>query len=728
MDDNQPIRANIETASIPAKLPKNVASELSRLKRRRWALAFLRRFTTPLSLLFFISGVIALVILPLPELRKETHISENALLAGQVYTSYRATHHQYALDTERLVSSFQNASIEDRSKYIINEFKKLGLEPYTQRYTSYLSSSPSNPKRGVNVYGVLRAPRSDGTEGLVLSASWWPRWKGKNMFNSHGVLLALSMAKFWKRYSYWAKDLIILITDEEPSGSEAWLQAYHGVYRSRRIHTDPLPAKAGNIQGAVNLNFFTSHHFNALGVSYEGLNGQLPNLDIINSVVFISRLEGLTVSLHGADSLKFDSLNPTPSFLNEWIGDYVPSLQRLMVMMANMAGGVPSGMHGGFKKYNIDAVTLVGLKVPNSYHVHSTQQIGVVLESTFRTLNNLVERFHQSYFLYLLTGVKHFISIMGYIWSVILLCVCMILGSLTLWCDTDAAYSDSTISTLVSSSTFTKPKRSSSGYDLPSSSSFTSSSSNTSPIKNSRAVSKNSKEKIPKPYTSYPRRIALPLAVLISCLGMGGIVFVTPELMEEFNISGQDGTPIATTQLTLSVIFTVVAILRLIPFLRSFNHQLFYSSSSSSNYAPNPVQIYLETSTLKSFILSISSIIILSLSTINFSLSVILSFCVIPVTLLIRPTESKIFKLILTILLIMLSPIGIGLVKIAFEWYGSHMITTLDSDKRSAVTEVVELLNWLWISYKEYGSMGYIIFWLFWVPVNLMSWVLVWGF
>ena len=47
---------------------------------------------------------------------------------------------------------------------------------------------------GVNVYGVLRAPRADGSESLVLSA---PLRSKRGQWNLWGVALALTMARFF---------------------------------------------------------------------------------------------------------------------------------------------------------------------------------------------------------------------------------------------------------------------------------------------------------------------------------------------------------------------------------------------------------------------------------------------------------------------------------------------------------------------------------------------------
>lgn len=63
------------------------------------------------------------------------------------------------------------------------------------------------------------------------------------------------------------------------------------------------------------------------------------------------------------------------------------------------------------------AVTLEGYKPANNYQkqVSGFYHIGRVLEGVLRSLNNLLERFHQSYFFYFLPSNDRFIPI-GIFW------------------------------------------------------------------------------------------------------------------------------------------------------------------------------------------------------------------------------------------------------------------------------------------------------------------------
>lgn len=102
-----------------------------------------------------------------------------------------------------------------------------------------------------------------------------------------------------------------------------------------------------------------------------------------------------------------------PARLNK---NWYNSMKTLLSQVTSQATGVPNGNHGLYFKYGIQAVTLES----NSFKKRITNKtnflsMGRLLEGIFRSLNNLLERFHQSYFFYLLPSPNRFISIGMYI-------------------------------------------------------------------------------------------------------------------------------------------------------------------------------------------------------------------------------------------------------------------------------------------------------------------------
>lgn len=119
------------------------------------------------------------------------------------------------------------------------------------------------------------------------------------------------------------------------------------------------------------------------------------------------------------------------------------SFTTLISMVLTQASCVPNGNHGLYHRFGIEvipyllhisrlppsashfltsffivsdlvqAVTLEGHEPPANFRqqVAGTYQAGRVLEGILRSLNNLLERFHQSYFFYLLPGNDRYISI-----------------------------------------------------------------------------------------------------------------------------------------------------------------------------------------------------------------------------------------------------------------------------------------------------------------------------
>lgn len=73
----------------------------------------------------------------------------------------------------------------------------------------------------------------------------------------------------------------------------------------------------------------------------EGVNGQLPNLDMINTVAQISEhIAPVNLTLH-------EELVP---FTENMTKNYINSLKRMLYMMKYQAAGAPTGNHGLYLK------------------------------------------------------------------------------------------------------------------------------------------------------------------------------------------------------------------------------------------------------------------------------------------------------------------------------------------------------------------------------------------
>ena len=74
-------------------------------------------------------------------------------------------------------------------------------------------------------------------------------------------------------------------------------------------------------------------------------------------------------------------------------------------MALKQATGMPSGNHGLFHKFGIEALTIEGVLRRRSSNrgLPVSDTMGRIIEGVFRSLNNLLERFHQSFFFYLVS-------------------------------------------------------------------------------------------------------------------------------------------------------------------------------------------------------------------------------------------------------------------------------------------------------------------------------------
>ncbi|KAI0418162.1 GPI transamidase component GAA1 [Xylaria grammica] len=360
-----------------------------------------------LSLLCIVVGVVWLLLLPLDEYSRRTYISENALLPGQVHTYFGGSDQNVFRAYRHEVDALKdktNIEINDGLETII---KGIGLKVSRQNYTYH---SAGNIYAGENAYAILQAPRGDATEAIVLVTAWK---NVKNEFNRNGVALALTLARYFKRWSLWSKDIILVIPPDSRAGIQAWVDAYHDAHDPSNVAS--LPIKSGLLQGAVAIDYPQEGRFDGVHIVYDGVNGQLPNLDLINSVINIANGQ---MNMH--------------AFIQERFGHsdkYNDRLKTMLRGMMNQGLGHAVGPHSSFIPYHVDAVTLQ--PVGNGWH--DEMGLGRLVEGTFRSLNNLLEHLHQSFFFYLLIHKDRFVSIGTYLPSAMLIAVNFTIMAILMW-------------------------------------------------------------------------------------------------------------------------------------------------------------------------------------------------------------------------------------------------------------------------------------------------------
>ena len=64
------------------------------------------------------------------------------------------------------------------------------------------------------------------------------------------------------------------------------------------IHGGKLEGRSGSLQAGINLEF-PSITMARLDVSFQGINGELPNLDLINTIARLAKKHSIPLSIHG---------------------------------------------------------------------------------------------------------------------------------------------------------------------------------------------------------------------------------------------------------------------------------------------------------------------------------------------------------------------------------------------------------------------------------------------
>ncbi|KAK3844673.1 MAG: Gaa1-like protein [Linnemannia gamsii] len=610
-----------------------------------------------------------LLALPHQDYSKRTYVSENALMPGSANVQFSWDDNLAAEAYRDIVQRIAYSPSIERAQALEREFAAIGLKSATQNYTLNTSTESLH---GVNTYAVFYAPRSDGTEALVLSASWLSKDK---TFNVNAISMLLALGKTFKRGSHFSKDIIFVVSDGEAEGLQAWLKAYHGNEEHTHVRSEEaLKVRSGAIQAALNLDFPGAGDYNALGIFFEGVNGQLPNLDMINTI------SQITMGIAPVELTLHDELVP---YTDNMTKNYLNSLRRMLYQMKYQAVGTPTGNHGLYLKYKIDAITLYGIDRPGwNSHRYNLFRVGALLESAVRSLNNLLEHLHQSFFFYLLSDVRRYTSIGLYMPPVIILGVSFIFQALSLW---------------------------GLSGDLPI---------------ELESIAKGRKDiPVALPYSRRSRNFKVASTTMGMAIVTGAATFHL--LTTEFGVVGE--TPmlklVASVGVCSMLVLSAVSAAHVRnQIIRSINtvqkaraaKNKGDGSSSSSNDSKNHTdadQVLTPAADwimLKTLILALSALIVTTLSALNFSLAVSMGVLIVLPYMAFRPSRWTIVSITEALVLLALSPPG--LMMIASWWYSK---------------DPSEVLSWVLREYEILGTWllptACFIYW----PLNLAAIIMV---
>ncbi|KAL1104469.1 hypothetical protein V6Z11_D04G067800 [Gossypium hirsutum] len=340
---------------------------------------------------------------------------------------------------------------------------------------------------GINTVGIIRAPHGDGKEAIVLVTPYNALKSGFGEALSLGI--AYSVFSLLTQVTWLAKDIIWLVADSqygEYAAVAAWLREYqtpkfsslstpnaemcpdvnnlfelkgHSISGSKFSNSF---RRAGTMASALVLKVRDQNEQfeDTISIYAEASNGQMPNLDLINVVNYLAvHRQGLRVnveklwSLLNSSWLKslgeiFESLaKVAKSLYPKWkfgipATEYVEGTATLASSLYYQALGVPTGPHGAFRDYQVDAITLEispKFSLDKVWRNDILLRGGRLIEGVIRSVNNLLEKFHQSFFLYLLTSPSKFVSVGVYMIAFALLIAPLPMVAASLYVDANSS-------------------------------------------------------------------------------------------------------------------------------------------------------------------------------------------------------------------------------------------------------------------------------------------------
>mmetsp|Transcript_46853 Transcript_46853/g.109682 ORF Transcript_46853/g.109682 Transcript_46853/m.109682 type:complete len:680 (-) Transcript_46853:48-2087(-) len=242
------------------------------------------------------------------------------------------------------------------------------LRPYHMNFTR------SDGGQGSVLYTVAESRRGDSREALVLMiASNWTKSAAKS---SWGIGIGVVLARYLRTVHWMSRDVFVVFVDSGQAygaGARAWLRAYiEGHSELRR----------GALRQAIVLQI--KNGATSLLLDVEGINGMVPNQDLVNVFSIASRDKaGLIVRHRDAwESVLHHARN----------------------------GGVHTS-HAAFLELQVPAFTIRGMSIKadrgGSLKVAS---LAMSIESAIRCMSNALQQLHHSFNFYFFTGPSSHIS------------------------------------------------------------------------------------------------------------------------------------------------------------------------------------------------------------------------------------------------------------------------------------------------------------------------------
>mmetsp|Transcript_11304 Transcript_11304/g.69794 ORF Transcript_11304/g.69794 Transcript_11304/m.69794 type:complete len:634 (+) Transcript_11304:1620-3521(+) len=325
------------------------------------------------------------------QLARSVRVDENGLLAGHAASSFGEDSQQVAWEAKQKLEVGTDVQALEMARDAI---RALRFDVMVHRPRS------EELDKCTCLAAVTRAPGGDGKECVVLVSPVGGKNEEERENNAMAFGTAAGVMHHLRTQAWLAKDVLWVVPDAGCSAQRAlrtWMEAYYapGVHpKEGEPEEESRVPRTGQITAALVLRGSKDAE---LKVDALGPNGALPNLDLVAAVQFLAGRYGL---------------------LHSWPVATSPT-RHLLSFMWKQAIGAPTGLHGEFGRFYIDAATIEGGGTKQSTYA-------AVVVLTIRSLSNIGEKFHHSTFLYAFTAPDMMVTIRDYVVLVVLVLMALV--------------------------------------------------------------------------------------------------------------------------------------------------------------------------------------------------------------------------------------------------------------------------------------------------------------
>ena len=315
------------------------------------------------------------------------------------------------------------------AEWISSKLQTLHLTPkvssfFTQKTESLFAPPTQKNETMYLVDLTLESPRSLGAEAVILTSRFdrvLPGTAKPSDSASYSWAFLASFVHMVQHQRWRSKDLVIVLTPAPagPRAAESWIERLSNVDGT----SSTLQFRHSFIIASLSIELPPVPRFQTLAIKPESVLGTLPNLDLPNTIFRIAyRSDIHFLSWTPSNLITWSSLPtwlsnlaktaPYSSFITN---TRITEMNVLFSFMRNMAFGEPTGDHSAISKYKIEALTLSAQDSGSGKG--TVQRFGEVLEGTLRSLNNLIEPLHQSFYYYFPLSPFTFVPIGHYMIS-----------------------------------------------------------------------------------------------------------------------------------------------------------------------------------------------------------------------------------------------------------------------------------------------------------------------